>query len=278
VAVFTLDQLHSNSISGEDSKEYTLVQDDLDAASVEFSWAVKITRANLTPDPGALFDDDETQKGSHLLVEPTPEATPEPMPEATPEATPEPEPTPEVIGMNDDATVTRGDGNTINIDMGEGNVLRMSIGFLSEDGQLSPDANGYIRDDFRGQTYAVVNRESDGMVVRVWISHTSPYAGQIDWANVLAFYNVDTDVLNAIELDYTRPADRQLVKSGDPIYVYLAGAWRHIPNIVTFQANGYYWCDVAQAAEGWVERAGIQLGQALPPSSGTADPDYPSCR
>ena len=62
--------------------------------------------------------------------------------------------------------------------------------------------NGYIRDNDLGQTYAVVTRESDGAVVRVWISSMSPHVGDIDWAATSwHFYNHPVDVVNAIPLD-----------------------------------------------------------------------------
>ncbi len=263
VSVFTLAALQSNSVSAEQSNEYTLVQDDIDAASVEFSYAVVIAATDLGYSIRAKpLPDDESQKGTFTLAPPAPE--PEAMQDTS-------------VGMTESATVTKGEGNLIDIERHDGGAdFSLGVGILTADGMLEPHMNGYIRDNDLGQTYAVVNRESDDMIVRVWISSSSPHVGSIDWTSVLDFYNVPSDVLNAIPLDYMHPAPNQLVKAGDPIYVYTGGAWRHIPDIPTFQSRGYYWCDVTTASEGWA--ANVMLGQALPSSGGTPDPDYPNCR
>jgi hypothetical protein len=194
--------------------------------------------------------------------------TPEPEPEATPDTN--------VVGMTDSATVTRGEGNVIHIDPISGPEFSLSLGILGSDGTLIPDANGYIRDNDLGQTYAVVTRESDGAVVRVWISSMSPHVGEIDWAAVLAFYNHPVDVVNAIPLDSTTPSPSQLVDAGGTWYVYLAGAWRHIPDIPTFQSRGYYYCDLTTASADWADN--VDLGQALPSVGGMEQVGYPSCR
>jgi hypothetical protein len=194
--------------------------------------------------------------------------TPEPEPEATPDTN--------VVGMTDSATVTRGEGNVIHIDPISGPEFSLSLGILGSDGTLIPDANGYIRDNDLGQTYAVVTRESDGAVVRVWISSMSPHVGDIDWANVLDFYNHPVDVVNAIPLDHTTPAANQLVDADGTWYVYLAGAWRHIPDIPTFQSRGYYYCDLTTASADWADN--VDLGQALPSVGGMEQVGYPSCR
>ncbi len=260
VAVFTLADLQSNSVSAEQSKEYTLVQDDIDASKVEFSYAVEITAADLDGEP-ANYATDKTQKGTFNLAPPAPE----------PEATPEP-----AVGMTTSATVTKGEGNLIDIERHDGGAdFSLGVGILDANGMLHPHNNGYIRDSDLGQTYAVVNRESDGMIVRVWISSSSPHVGDIDWASVLDFYNVPADVVNAIPLDHTVPSANQLVDAGGTWYVYTGGAWRHIPDIPTFQSRGYYYCDLTTATADWADS--IMTGQALPSSGGAEDPDYPVC-
>ena len=262
VAVFTLADLQSNSVSAEQSKEYTLVQDDVDASKVEFSYAVVITAADLGL-TGAAADrqaDDKTQTDTFLLVEPV-----EPEPEATPDPT---------VGMTASATVVKGEGNVIHVDPMVGPEFTLSLGILGSDGTLIP--NGYIRDNDLGQTYAVATRESDGAIVRVWISSHSPFVGEVDWASVLAFYNHPVDVVNAIPLDHTAPADNQLVDAGGTWYVYLAGKWRHIPDIPTFQSRGFFYCDLTTASAGWADN--VDLGQALPSEGGEEQVGYPSCR
>ncbi len=193
-------------------------------------------------------------------------------------AAPEAEATPEPpVGMTDSATVTKLEGNAIQIDRHDGGVdFNVGVGLLSADGMLSPHASGYIRDSDLGQTYAVANRESDGMIVRVWISSSSPHVSDIDWSAVLDFYNVPKDVVNAIPLDHTAPAANQLVDAGGTWYVYTGGAWRHIPDIPTFQSRGYYYCDLTTATADWADS--ITPGQALPSVGGEEDPDYPVCR
>ena len=263
VAVFTLAQLQSNSVSAEASKEYTLVQDDVDASKVEFSYAAVITAADLglTGDAADRQSDDKTQTDTFLLVE----LVVEPEPEATPDPN---------ISKTDAATVMRGEGNVIHIDPAAGPEFSLSLGILGIDGTLIPES--YIRDNDLGQTYAVVTRESDGEIVRVWISSHSPFVGDIDWDSVLTFYNHPVDVVNAIALDHTTPSENQLVDTGVKWYVYLAGKWRHIPDIPTFQSRGFFYCDLTTASADWVDN--VDLGQALPSEGGEEQVGYPSCR
>ncbi len=286
VAAMQIDDLKTNSTSSAIEADYTLSQADVDAldegGSIEFSYELDINEADITKNDAAVLDtgalpqeertdfnkdDDtldtiETSEGILLTL---PVAAPEP------EATPEPP-----VGMTEAATVTKGAGNLVDVERHDGGTnFSLGVGVLAADGTLEPHSNGYIRDSNLGQTYAVVARESDGAIVRVWISSASPHVGDIDWVAVLDFYNVPKDVVNAIPLDHTAPAPNQLVDAGGTWYAYTGGAWRHIPNIPTFQSRGYFYCDLTTAAEGWADN--IQLGQALPSSGDTEDPDYPVC-
>jgi hypothetical protein len=197
-----------------------------------------------------------------------------------PDAAPEVEATPEpAAGMNEHATVVR-DGTRIDITRTDnGEVISLIAGWISASGDSYFNPRGYIRDDDLGQTYAVVIRESDDSVVRVWIAPNTAEAGAVPWSNVLANYTVPVGVLSAITLDDMNPANDQLVRSfvGDEprIYVYRSGAWRHIPDIPTFQAFGFYWCDITAADADFFDR--VSPGNALPASGGSADPNYPSC-
>ncbi len=162
-----------------------------------------------------------------------------------------------------------------------GASFSVPIGWISSDGQ-TVIATGFIRDEGLGQTYAIVRRESDGMIVRLWVAPDSPLVYSVPWADVNANYTVPTAVLVVIPLDDQNPAPNQLTRrfdgGDDRIFSYDAsiGQWRHVPDLGTFQAAGFYWCDVTAADAGFFGRA--STGPAHP-SSGTApSADYPSCR
>jgi len=53
------------------------------------------------------------------------------------------------------------------------------------------------------------------------------------------------------------------------------GQWRHVPDIPTFQALGFYWCDVTAADAAFFER--IIIGPAHPATDRPARSDYPNC-
>ena len=76
-------------------------------------------------------------------------------------------------------------------------------------------ALGFIRDEGLGQTYAIVRRESDGQIVRMWVAPDSPLVYAVPWADVLANYNVPTGVIVAIPLDGQYPAANQLARRFD---------------------------------------------------------------
>ncbi len=62
------------------------------------------------------------------------------------------------------------------------------------------------------------------------------------------------------------------------IFAYSAdrSQWRHVPDVATFQALGFYWCEVPAADADFFAR--ITLGPPYPASEVPARSDYPRCR
>ena len=172
---------------------------------------------------------------------------------------------PNVIGMTGSATATEVDGRVL--------ITRHDGG-----ASLVVDLGGFIRDADLGQTYQVVRR-ADGAIVRQWVSSNSPLVYQIPWAVVNSAFTVPVGVIGSIPLDDMAGAEGQLVRrfdgGDDRIFSYAMGQWRHVPDIPTFQALGFYWCDVTAADASFFDR--ISMGAAHPASSTPARMDYPSC-
>ena len=170
-----------------------------------------------------------------------------------------------VIGMTGSATATEVDGRVL--------ITRHDGG-----ASLMVDLGGFIRDADLGQTYQVVRR-ADGAIVRQWVSSNSPLVYQIPWAVVNSSFTVPVGVIGSIPLDDMAGAEGQLVRrfdgGDDRIFSYAMGQWRHVPDIPTFQALGFYWCDVTAADASFFDR--ISMGAAHPASSTPARMDYPSC-
>ena len=133
-----------------------------------------------------------------------------------------------------------------------------------------------------GQTYAVVRREGDGQVVRRWIAPDSPLVYAVPWASVNTQYTFPVQVILAIPLDEQYPWPNMLTRrfdgGDDRILAYDAelGQWRHVPDEGTFQALGYYWCNVTAADAGFFGR--ITLGPPYPSSGVPPRADYPVCQ
>ncbi|MCY4438064.1 MAG: hypothetical protein OXE05_12120 [Chloroflexi bacterium] len=311
VGSFAIPELDSNSESASlvsTPKTYKLLQSEVDeiedGGKLEFSYSHVITESEVlkagtdtssalpaltetASSPIALLTGDNAVRidldssGDHGSVNADGEASYDSVklegtiitvemaaPEA--EATPEP-----YIGMNDAAKVMQGDGNIIHITFADGSETSVGVGALTAMGVIDPHPNGYVRDSDLGQTYAVVQR-TDGMVVRKWISSASPLVSQIDWASVNTSYTFSAEAVNAIPLDGMHPSENQLVKVGMHIYVNLAGEWWHIPDIPTFEARSYYWCDVTSADERF--ETYVMNAPMLPSAGGSPTPGYPSCR
>ena len=258
---------------------YTLTEDDGEATRIEFSYEFDITFSDLRDDDGNPPDLDtnfeETFSWSESIGR---TASPTPTPAVTPT------PTTRVVGTSIAATVTDL-GDYLHVDRHDGGRdFILTPGYLAPNGGRSFNPRGYIRDSDLargGQTYAVVRRESDNQVVRMWISPESPERFAVPWDVVnQPPYTVPVGVLSAIILDETRPAENQLARRFDAntdgrIYVFRSGSWHWIPDIPTFQAEGLYWCDVTAADAGFFRRA--YIGAPLPPSGTAEDPNYPNC-
>jgi hypothetical protein len=163
-------------------------------------------------------------------------------------------------------------------------VIEVAIGRLSADRQHVV-VGGVIRDASQGQTYLVVQRDSDGKIVRRWVPPDSPLVDLIPWPLVIARYTVPTAVLAAIPLDDQPSAPGQVVQRfdgvDDRLFAYDAalGQWRHVPDIATFQALGFFWCDVTAADFVFFQRlVDGPIGPPYPVSDQPVQADYPDCR
>ncbi len=158
--------------------------------------------------------------------------------------------------------------------------FELAIGRISADGTNVVLA-GVIRDETLGATYVVVRRESDGRIVRRWVPPYSPLVYQIPWQTVNTQYTVPVAVVAAIPLDDQLPESNMLVRrfdgGDDRIFAYDAGLrqWRHVPDLATFQALGFYWCNVTAADAGFFER--LSPGPPYPATDIPARGDYPNC-
>ena len=265
-------RLFSNSVSEQMERSYKLTERDVAAAKIEFSYKVEVTDHDLRDADNTSTDlDDDFEEVFEQTFTIGPAATPTPAPTAVP-----------VVGSSSAARVTQVGNYFVQVDrLDGGQDFALAIGWIAPTGARAYNQRGYIRDDYLGQTYAVVRREADGKVVRIWIAPDSEERYAVPWESVRRNYTVPLNVLLAIPLDEDNPVENQLVRrfdrfdrSGD-IYVYRAGAWRHVPDIPTFQANRFYWCNVTAADAGFFSRA--LIGPPLP-RSGTAEAaDYPQC-
>ena len=158
--------------------------------------------------------------------------------------------------------------------------FEVPIGWISRDG-TQVHVGGFVRDASLGQTYALLRREADGRIVRWWIAPGSPLVYAVPWAEVNTRYTVPVEMIVVVPLDDRYPQPEQLVRrfDGDPrILAYDAAReqWRHVPDLATFQARGYYWCNVNAADAEMYAR--LRLGPPYPTSAVPARADYPNCR
>ena len=157
----------------------------------------------------------------------------------------------------------------------------LGIGWVSRDGSRVVMV-GVIRDQTLGQTYYIARLEGSPRVVRRWISPTSPLVGSVNWPLVNTRFTVPVEVIRTIELDERLPEHNMLVRrfdgGDDRIFAYDAtiARWRHIPDWPTFQALGFYWCDVTAADSGFFDR--ITIGPPYPATLQPARANYPNCR
>ena len=203
-------------------------------------------------------------------------------PGSSTQPTPTPTPNP-VIGQTGAATAIERAGDLLVLQLHDqpGVEIEVAIGWISRDGQTII-AVGFVRDGDLGQTYTVVRRESDGQVVRLWIAPDSPLVYAVPWPEVLAQYTFPVGVILTIPLDEQYPWPGQLARrfdgGDDRIFSYDAelAQWRHVPGLPTFQALGFYWCDVTAADAEFFTR--ITIGAPHPATTMPAQPDYPVCR
>ncbi len=185
-----------------------------------------------------------------------------------------------VIGATPAATELPGDRLLIQRHDVPDASLELAIGSISADCMTIVMA-GVIRDESLGKTYVVVRREADGRIVRRWVPPYSPVVYQIPWAVVSTQYTVPVGVIGAIPLDDQFPEPNLLVRrfdgGDDRIFAFDAalGQWRHVPDIATFQALGFYWCNVTAADAGFFER--LTAGSPYPASDIPERGDYPNC-
>ena len=156
--------------------------------------------------------------------------------------------------------------------------VEVGIGWFRRDGQRIIII-GFVRDGDLGQTYAVVRREGDGQVVRRWIAPDSHLVYAVPWSTVNTQYTFPVGVILAIPLDDQYPWPNMLTRrfdgGDDRILAYDAelGQWRHVPDLGTFQALGFYWCNVTAADAGFFDR--ITLGPPYPPEQRTGPRGLP---
>ena len=203
---------------------------------------------------------------------------------STPTPTPIPTPTPlPMIGQTGAAMASELAGDLLVLQRSDqpGVEIEVGIGWISRDGETVITI-GFVRDGDLGQTYAVVRRESDGQVVRLWVAPDSPLVYAVPWDIVNAHYTFPVGVIAVIPLDDQYPWPGQLARrfdgNDDRIFSYDAelAQWRHVPDLPTFQALGFYWCDVTAADAEFFTR--IDMGVPYPPSDAPASDDYPVCR
>ena len=159
--------------------------------------------------------------------------------------------------------------------------FELGIGWISRDGSQVVLV-GVIRDQTLGQTYFIARHEGDTRVVRRWISPTSPLVYSVNWPVVNTQFTVPVEIIRVIPLDERLPEPNMLVRrfdgADDRIFAYDATIqqWRHIPDWPTFQALGFYWCDVTAADSSFFDR--ISIGPPYPATTTPAQDNYPNCR
>ena len=189
---------------------------------------------------------------------------------------------PTVVGRTPTADVVELPGNVLHIHRHDlpNAFIQFHIGSISADGMTVVMA-GVIRDADFGQTYVVVRRESDGRIVRRWVPPDSPLVYEIPWAVVNSQFTVPVGVIGAIPLDDQFPEPNMLARrfdgSDDRVFAYDAALrqWRHVPDVDTFQALGFYWCNVTAADADFFDR--ISHGPPYAASQIPARDDYLNC-
>ena len=205
---------------------------------------------------------------------PPPKATARPpKPTDVPPPTATPTPTPAVWEIV---------GDRIRLEPHEGRAgAEVALGWMSADG-TEIVAAGFVRDATLKHTYIVVRREDDGQVVRRWVSPDSALMYVVPGELMNGQYTFSVEVIAALPLDDRFPPPNMLTRrfdgGDDRILAYdvWLRRWRHVPDVATFQALGFYWCDVTAVDAGFFER--ITIGPPYPASDVPARSNYPNCR
>ena len=161
-----------------------------------------------------------------------------------------------------------------------GTTIELGIGWFARDASARVVV-GIIRDETLGQTYYIARHEGGNCIVRRWIPSYDLIVYHIPWAVVNTEYSVPVEVVSAIPLDHTAPEPNMLVRRFDSddvrIFSFDPGLlqWRHIPNYATFQAMGFFWCDVTSADASFFER--MNEGPPFPVIDTPERGDYPNC-
>ena len=178
-------------------------------------------------------------------------------------------PFPRIIGQTSEATAYEllGDYVVLGIhDQPETSVI-LGVGWIAADG-LTLEAGGIVRDAARGQTYTVIRRKADGMIVRRWVASDDPLVNAVPWDRVNRRFTFPAEVLAAIPLDERYPLPNQLAQrfdgSEEQVWAYDAGTghWWQVPDLATFQARGFSWVNVTAADADFVTR--VTTGAAVP--------------
>ena len=166
---------------------------------------------------------------------------------------------------------------TDNIDI----LSLVAIGWISSDG-VTQYHLGFIQDATLGQTYTIVRYQDDARVVRRWIPPYSPLVHVIPWEIIGTQFIFPVEAIGTIPLDHRFPEPNMLARrfDGNDVRIFAYDAelqqWRHIPDWATFQAMGFFWCNVTAADAGFFER--ITIGPPFPASGTPERDDYPNCQ
>ena len=158
--------------------------------------------------------------------------------------------------------------------------MELGIGWFAQDA-YSRVVVGIIQEQTLGQTYYIARHENDNCIVRRWIPPYDLLVNDIPWAVVSTEYYVPQEVIAAIPLDHRHPEPNMLARlydGSDPrVYAFDANLqqWRYVPDYGTFQAMGFYECDVTSADATFYER--ITIGLPFPSSGTPILSDYPNC-
>lgn len=147
-------------------------------------------------------------------------------------------------------------------------ITELQVGFMWTTGSYLPLLAGLIREEV-GHTYAVVRRESDGKIVRKYISSQDPaFISRETWGTITTNYTFINDIVASIPLDEQQPSNWQLAQMlGDPkVFAFDPSTrkWRHIPDPETFVSYNFDWRNITTADSAFAQRIANLTGDPLP--------------